>query len=212
MLRKPVLILHFKERKIKSIDKNKHILLKKNPNFLHVFNFLSVLKIFNIEEKSMISNVYSMKHFETCTILKRQNFRVGPKTPNTQKQNRDEIYVRSSFIIKVLIILHPIYAIENNNRFTALLPTSSPQVVCKWQGQLQGVVTWPYNCMGHLFCLCLFLILLMTYFIKLTYSSTILLVLWYFHIFIFVCLSLSVSLSIFFYRFPPKYYHHKNQG
>lgn len=61
MLRKPALILHFKERKIKFIDKNKHILLKK-PNFLHVFNFLSVIKIFNVEEKSMISNVYSMKH------------------------------------------------------------------------------------------------------------------------------------------------------
>lgn len=80
----------------------------------------------------MISNVYSMKHanvfFETFTILKRQNFRVERKTPNTQTQNRDEIYVRSSFIIKALIneILHPIYTIENNNRFTALLPTSLP--------------------------------------------------------------------------------------
>ena len=62
MLRKPALILHFKERKIKFIDKNKHILLKKKNNFLHVFNFLSVIKIFNAEESSMISNVYSMKH------------------------------------------------------------------------------------------------------------------------------------------------------
>ena len=93
MLRKPALILHFKERKINLFIKINIFYLKKKPIFLNVFNFLSVIKIFNVEEKSMISNVYSMKHanvfFETCTILKRQNFRVGRKTQNTQKQNRD---------------------------------------------------------------------------------------------------------------------------
>ena len=34
-----------------------------------------------------------MHHFEAPKL------RVGRKTPNKQKQNRDEIYVRSSFIM-----------------------------------------------------------------------------------------------------------------